>query len=367
MFPVFKAQWMKDRRKPLLVLTFVGMSFLLSLIAGNGSQSVQITVPVFSRGDNAGEVEKKWLSLLNSNESLRFNVVEEGAARQQVAEGRADAAVHLMENDYRLVAASTLPTIQLVEQHVQGVFTREAMLQAAAGYSVTTELRDEVNRYLEQPPLQVEAQLLNGDALPAHNMGIQLLFGFTLFIAMFTIGFKVNGVTEDKVSGIWSRMILSPVSKTGMYAGHLAYSFCVGFMQIIILLLLFNYVFNHDLGSRFDMIVSIAAVYTWSMVSLAMLLTGLVRTPEQFNMVYPSVIPIIPLISGVYMPPDTINNSILLFIADLFPLTHAMEAMMDVAFYGVGWSEIALPMALMVLISVVSMGVGVNMVERRRI
>lgn len=220
--------------------------------------------------------------------------------------------------------------------------------------------------YLDNPPIQIKTESLDGGEVPNHNMGIQMLFGFTLFMAMFTIGFKVNGVLVDKVSGVWNRMTLSPVSKTGMYAGHLFYSFFIGFVQILTVFVIFNYMMNYDLGNNFRMLLTITAIFTLSTVSMAMLITGFVKIPEQFHLIYPSIVPIIPVISGIYMPPGTISNPMLLFIADLFPLTHVMEAMMNVAFYDAGWSEIALPVVLMLLIGVICMGIGVNLVERRK-
>lgn len=99
---------------------------------------------------------------------------------------------------------------------------------------------------------------------------------------------------------------------------------------------------------------------------MAMLFTGIMKTPEQFNSIYLSIIPAIPILSGVYFPPGIICNSIILFIADLFPLIHAMDAMMSVALSDAGWKTIALPTALMILIGVLCMGAGINMIERRK-
>ncbi|PAV27958.1 multidrug ABC transporter permease [Virgibacillus profundi] len=365
MFPVFKAQLRKDIRKPLTVILFIVASIVASLIFGGSTEQEETTVAIFSSGSDAKEIEEKWEGLLNDIESVNFVITDEEKAREDVVEGRRDVAIHVMENDYRLVTSSHMPQVQMIEQQVHEVFTKEAQLTAAAGNQSTEQFRDEMEDYMNNPPFQVQTLSLQNENLLKHDMGLQLLFGFTLFAAMFIIGFKVNGITADKVSGIWDRMILSSVSKTSMYSGHLIYSFCIGFFQMFIVLLVFQYLIGYDLGN-FSMILSIAAVYTLSMVSLAMLLTGILRTPEQFNMVFSSVIPMIPIVSGIYMPPGTISNSILLFIADLFPLTHGVEAMIEVALYDASWNDIALPIALMLLIGVVCMGVGVNMVERRK-
>src|SRR5690606_33966380 len=101
-----------------------------------------------------------------------------------------------------------------------------------------------------------------GSDLVSYNMGIQLLFAFTLFLVIFTIGYKINAMTIEKATGIWSRVVLSPMRKTEMYMGHLFYSSLIGFAQITVILLLFRYLFKFNLGDRFGMLLIVAAIYT---------------------------------------------------------------------------------------------------------
>src|SRR5690606_29162315 len=97
----------------------------------------------------------------------------------------------------------------------------------------------------------------------------------------------------------------------------------------------------------------------------AMLITGMLKTPEQFLAIYPSVIPLLPVISGAYMMPGTLTNPVLNFIGDLFPVAHAMDAFVEVAFFTPGWMDLLKPMVFMLLIGVIAMGIGINLMERR--
>lgn len=365
MYPVILAQWMKDKRNPLTIIAFIVLSILATVVFSDGSKYIQSTVAIFSTEENAREIEEKWEKLLNEESDIEFVITDEEKARKDVSEGRANVAVRLLENDYRLIVASEMPEIEMVDQALQKVFTNEARLNAIGDGEQGEALRKEVINFLNNPPLKVQTESIFGGEITSYNMGLQLLFAFTLFCAMFTIGFKVNGINVDKVSGIWNRMILSPISKTNMYLGHLLYSFFVGFFQMVIVLLIFKYLLGYELGNYW-MILVIIAVFTLSMVSVAILFTGFANTPEKFYMLYPSIIPIIPIISGAYMLPGTISNPVLLFIADLFPLAHAIDALMGVALYDSGWSDIALPLSFMLLIGVICMGVGINLVERLR-
>ncbi|MCM3740009.1 ABC transporter permease [Oceanobacillus luteolus] len=360
---VMLAQFWKDKRAPFIILLFMAISILLTVIFGDAERIDQTTVAIFS--SESEEIEEFWEQRLNESSDIEFVIKDEEEAREGVIHGTSDAAVHVMEDDFLLIASSNKPSIQMIEQEVHQVFLEEAQLQAVAGSGNMDELRTEVQEYMKNPPIEVETKSLEGGAIADYDMGIQLLFGFTLFASMFTIGFKVNGITIDKASGVWNRMILSPVSKTSMYMGHLIYSFLVGFFQILMVLLIYEFLMGYDLGN-FLMIVTIAAVFALSMVSVAMLIAGFVKSPEQFYMILPSILPIIPVVSGVYMMPGTITNPVLQFIGDIFPLSHAVEAMVDVTLFQANWNDILLPIVFMLLIGVVAMGIGINMVERRR-
>lgn len=365
MTTIFYAQFVKDKRKPLLIILFIVLSVLATIIFGGTSQQNKLTVDIFATGPNAEDIEQNWEELLNEDSNTKFIIADEDEAREQVKEGKRDVAILLMENDYRLITSSDMPEILLVEQHVHKVFTEEAKIQAVADGVNTSDLRNEIKDYLENPPITVQTENLSGETLTSHDMGFQLLFGFTLFIAMFTIGVKVNRINEDKVNGVWNRLLLSPVSKTNLYVGHLVYSFLISFFQMVVVFLIFQYIMDYDIGN-FPMILTIAAVYTLSAVSLAMLIAGITRTPEKFNMIYPSLSSILPIISGVYMPPGMMDNPVFNSIANVFPLSHGVDAMMDVALFDAGWSDITLPIAIMLLIGVLYMGIGINLGERRR-
>ncbi len=361
---VIWAQFMKDKRNPLFILLFIAASIVATLLFAGGIQSPTM-VAIFSEGENASEIEEKWRELLSVDDSFQFEIVTPEKAREDVMNGTIDVAVNVMEMDYQLVVASELPTVSLVQQHVEKVFQREAQLLAVEEAEGDENVRSKISSYLENAPFQIDVKGLDGEELPNFNMGTQLLFAFIFLVAMFILGIKVNNVTHDKVSGVWNRMILSPIRKTAMYSGYIIYTFLITMFQVIVVLILFKYVMNYEVGDNLGLILLIAAFFVFSMISIAMLMTGFVKTPEQFYSIYPSVIPLIPLVSGAYMMPGTISNPVLMFIADLFPMSHAMDALMSVIFYDAGLGDVMLSLLLMLLIAVVAMGIGINLIERR--
>lgn len=366
MNPIFLAQWMKEKRSPIMVLAFCGLSILATLLFGMGMDN-KIKIGVFPSQGVEVSTTQQWVQLLNESDAIEFFLQDERAARSEVRGGRADAALQVMENDYRFIASIDNPNVQIVERHVRAVFMEELHLRAVAKQAENANaFRHKVERYLEQPPITVELLAADGSELTRYDMSLQLLFTFTLFLAAFTVGFKVNAITMEKSSGIWSRMILSPMRKSEMYLGHLLYSVLIGFVQIVAVFLLFRYVIGFNMGNQFGMLTLIAALYTLTIVAFCMLIAGMVRTPEQFNMVFPSLLPIMPLLSGGYMPPGTITNPFLLGISEMFPLKHALDALTGVAIYEQGMAELFPSIAKLCIIAVICMGIGINLMERRR-
>jgi ABC-2 type transport system permease protein len=366
MIPIFMAQWMKEKRSPFLVLIFLSISIFASLLFGlNASHKMKIDV--FADDGLTKAATSDWIERLNHSEAFQFKIRNETQARLDVREGRADVAVKLMSEDYRIIAAVESPNVMLVEEHVRGVYEKELELRAAAAHTGNNEqFRQDVDRMLQQPALSLTTQSPDGKDIVQYDMGLHYMIGFTLFLVIFTIGFKVSAITMEKTSGIWNRVILSPVRKTELYLGHLLYSSLIGFAQIVIVFLLFLYGFGFHLGEHLGMLMVIAALYTLTVVSFCMLLAGMLRTPEQFGSILPSIIPIMPMLGGVYVPPGSITNPFFLALSEIFPLTHAMKALTGVAVYGEGWSDIFLPITKLLLIGVICIGVGINLMERQK-
>ncbi|GBG08250.1 hypothetical protein PAT3040_02822 [Paenibacillus agaridevorans] len=366
MSAVMLSQWMKERRSPYVLMLFIVLSVLAVLLFGS-SNGGSLKVDVFSDAGMPEEQASLLVARLNESEAFVFRMLEEEEVRKNVQEGRSAAAVRLMADDFRILASVNDYNVQLLESQVASVYKEELQIRSAMEAAGSPSgFREDVLRYLENPPLTMELASPDGGSVESYNMGLQLTFAFALFVVMFTIGFKINAINAEKTSGIWDRMVLSPLSKTAMYMGHLTYSTIIGFIQVVLVLAILRFGFGFAIGDRYGELLAVSLLYVVSVVAMAILFTGITRTPEKFNMVYPSIIPVIPLISGAYMPPGVFDNAILQAFAQLFPLSHAMDAMLGISMHDFGWTELYLPIAKLLLVTVLFMGIGINLVERNR-
>ena len=130
MAPILLSQWMKEKRNPWMIIMFIGLSILATLMFGGKADS-KIKIDIFTADGAVDESEAKWIEWLNQNDTFEFRMEDEQTARKKVREGRADLAVKLVSDDYRIIAAMDNPYAQLADQHLRTVYEREPQLRAA--------------------------------------------------------------------------------------------------------------------------------------------------------------------------------------------------------------------------------------------
>ena len=143
----------------------------------------------------------------------------------------------------------------------------------------------------------------------------QTLFGFTLFFVIYTVAYNVLNILVEKQEGVWDRIILSPVKKWEMYIANLIYSFLTGYLQVCIVFIVFKYFFGVNFNGKFIESLILVGPYVFSIVALAILITGVVKTVQQFNAILPIIAVSMAMIGGAYWPLEVVESkSIAAFI-----------------------------------------------------
>ncbi len=362
---IFLLQLQRLRREPMLLLSMTGMTFLFVFFLGGFGASDQVEVPVYFDQSMNGKEQDILLERLNQSESYRFTETDQKTAEKQVALGDIPFAMKAMPDDYRMLIAADDPNQVLVDQYVKQVYAEELRLQEAESATGETDLRNEVEASLKEAPIGLTTSTAEGESTSGeYSQRNHFLFGMTLFFSIYTIIFSLSKVAEEKRTGTWNRVILSPVRKFHLYIGHLAYSFMIGFLQIVIIFSIFRYGFDYYIGGNIGLMLLTVACYTFAVVALGMLLLGLVNNLEQLNAIVPIVTVSMAMIGGAYWPIEAVSNSILLAMSKIVPVTYGMEALKGLAL-DQSLSALAQPLAILIVIGVFCMGIGINLMERR--
>ena len=362
---VFLLQWQRFRRAPVMMLSFFGMTIVfVALLAGNNPSERPAILAYADDSLSMSEAED-WVASLNEAEEFKFELMNEKDVREAVAAGDAQLALRLMKENYRIVLAADDMGRFVLEAFLNRKYREEFRLQQVEQQTAGSDIRTEVADLMEEPVLQVTTTTLAGTEEFQYDNQLQLLFGMTLFFSVYTIMFSLMKIVEEKKHGTWDRLILSPVGKWEIYLGHLAYSFAIGYFQIVMIFILFKYVFDFDVGERFGVILLIIACYTFAIVALSMLVMGLVSRPQQLQAVVPIVATGMAMIGGAFWPIELVNSSTLLAISKILPITYGLDALKGVAIYDRSWQELSEPISILLLIGVICMGIGINLMERR--
>lgn len=364
---VFLLQWQRFKRAPMLVLSFFVLTIIfVAFIAGFSSGDQQVTISTFADDSLSTEEKEAWFATLNEAEAYEFVWVEEDTAKQSVSLGEEGLALKLLLDDYRLIVATEDPARFAIESYLQKVYREELRLQQLQSTLENEELRAEVFANMQEPALQVKTSALEAENSSSNQFEqVHALFGMTLFFVIYTIIYSLMNVAEEKQIDTWDRLIISPIKKWQVYLGHLTFSFVIGYMQIILIFMLFIFAFGFDLGDRLGTILIIIACYTFTIVAVGILLIGLARSSQQLSAVIPIVASGMAMLGGAYWPIEAVTNDILLTLSKGMPILYGMEALKGAALYDRGIVALAEPISILLLIGVLCMGVGMNLMERR--
>ncbi|MCM3056441.1 ABC transporter permease [Caldibacillus thermoamylovorans] len=351
-------------RKPLLFIGMTAMSMLFAFFIG-GSQYSRIAVPIYTDIDHF-ETTDLWKELKDSK-LFQFTIVTEAEAKKQVSEGERGAAVKLMEDGYEIVIAAKTSDLPLIRNYLQSVYSDFSIEKQINEQVADNEKSKEIIKQIKNDNslFTIHTDSFRGKGTVIIDNQLQILFGTSLFFVIYTISYNVLHILQEKLEGVWDRLILSPLKKWQMYAGNLAYSFLLGYIQVALLFFVFRYFAGVNFYEGFVKTLIVLIPYVFSIVSLSMFLVGVVKNIQQFNALIPLISVSMAMIGGAYWPLEIVSSPVLLKLADFMPIKYGMEALKGATIYGESWGELLQPMSILILMGVVFVGIGINVMEKR--
>ncbi|PKG25490.1 ABC transporter permease [Niallia nealsonii] len=358
--------WGKFRqfiRKPgaLLITTIICIAF--SFLLGKSSFS-KMEVPVFTEKENDMQTI---IAELNKSESYSFKRFSKEEVKKKVEEGEATAGLKLSDNSYTLYRVADTADVMLINRYVEKYYQTKQQKQSLLEMTVNQDAEKIVEENEKDPILAVSYDSASSQKQSTYNQALQALFGFTLFFSIYTVAYTVVEILRDKQNGIWDRFILSSTSKTQLYLGHLLFSFIVGYIQIMLIFSVFNYALGVDFSGKFYMVFILIIPYLYAIVALAILLTGLVKTASQFTSIIPLISVSFAMLGGAYWPLEIVTSKFLLLLSKFVPITYGMEMLKKAIIQSASWTELLLPIAILMLMGTLMLGIGIRLIERRHV
>lgn len=363
MWAVFKLQWVRLRREPILALSFLALTFLFVFFLAGSQADQKITIQTFS--DDLPEQElTTWLSSLNNNDTFFFQKNDREEIVERISSGQVAFAVRLEQDQYHYIIGQQSHYQWAVDQHVQRVYSETLQLRDAEVQLGENNLKQLMNEMRTQPLMELNTTSLSGDRSQGDAERFQVVIGMTLYFVIYTLLANITNIVIEKRRGTWNRVILSPVKKTKVYLGQLLYCFVLGFLQIMLSFILFQLVLGYDFGANIGAIIVVISAYVFAIVALGMLVMGIVQSPQQLQSINPIVATGMAMLGGAFWPIDIISNQIMVFLSKTVPIYYGMEGLKGAILYDQGIVELSQPITILILMGVIFMGIGLNLMER---
>lgn len=346
-----------------IVTTIICMVFAFFL--GKSTYS-EVKVPVYSSLPDA-EVEE-FVNELNKSESFKYVIETEETVKNKVADGTVEAGIELKAESYTLYQVGKTGNYHLINEQLNSFYSekiRDNAVREQVGDS--SDVMETLKKAKANPLFELSVSSFSDQNKWVHDPSLQSLFGFALFFSIYTVAFSVVEILREKQEGIWDRLILSPISKFGMYAGNLLYSLILGYVQIALIFLVFKYGAGVDFHGGFGKTLILIIPYLFTIIAMSIFIAGLVKTIGQFNALIPLISVSFAMLGGAYWPIEIVTSDILLTISKGIPITYGMEILKGVTVSGLSYSDVLLPISILLLMGVALMGVGIRLMESRHV
>lgn len=351
---VTKIKW--TIRNPWTLILMTCMSVLFAFIIG-GNSFEAIKVPTYIESSMEDSELVKYI-----DEDGVFKIDEvssKEAVSEQIESRKGEFGLVLWEDYFDLVVGVESPHVTLLETKVQNAYVKREQWR---------NIKNIVGKDLEERQVfQIKSASFTTDDEHIYDARLHSLFGMTLFFVIYTISSSVIQILTEKRNGVWDRMILSPVRKWEMYVGNFLYSFLIGYFQVAMVLFIFRSIINIDFNGKFAYTFILIIPYVITIVALSTFIVAIVKTTQQFNAMIPIVSVSMAMIGGAFWPIEIVESELMLMLSKVVPITYGMDMLQGVTLYGQSFGDVLYPVTILLLMSVILMGMGIHLMERRYI
>lgn len=365
MIAILKTKFLLLARKPASFIVITIIIGVFAYVLGLGQQS-KLPIAVYSSLEQ--ETTNHVMESLEQLSKYRFSLVDEQTAIQQVKDGDVEAALSLVENGFDLVVSAKFLDAPLLQSELNIIYGE--LLQKEQIIKVySKEEREKVaaifDEAIEQPSFKLNYSNISNDDQFIWDPKLQTLFGFTLFMVIYTISIGIFHIVTERKDRIWDRLTVASITKSEVYIANLLYSFIVGYIQVLIILCIFNFVIGVDFYGSFMKTLILIIPYLLCIIAISIFIASIANTPGQYNAYITLIAVPFAMLGGAYWPLEIVSSKFLLALSYISPIRYAMEILSGVTIYGKSTIDLLQPIGILLFMTVLFMGIGINIMEKR--
>ncbi len=252
-------------------------------------------------------------------------------------------------------------TVAALEKHLTGLDSGEkGKLKERVRNLVAEEWKESL-------PVKVTGSTMKSggkDQGISFNMYTQTSIGFTIAFSMFSIIFAVGEMLEEKRTGVWDRINISPVSRFKVLTGGLICAFVMGMINMTVMMVIGDLALGVNWLGHIGGVLVILAAFSFCMTSFGLLLSFGIKTSQQLQVIAPVVLVSSAMLGGCYWPLEIVSSRAMHLVAKAIPAGWAMEALKGMIVYNRGPEAAYLPAAVLLLMGIVFLGTAAQLGER---
>ena len=388
MLSIVKLRLLSLRDNYIVFLIMTAMAFGFTAVFGISFNTYR--PPVIIVDEDNTLYSTAFVEELKLNKTFKFVDSDKENAFMQVEEGKAFAALVINEGFHNSIETGNEVSIGQIkvkddtfllslQESVRGIIAKMAGGQRISTVTAdfissqvpsadkekikTSAYENFMDSWKFKNPLKTTSTVADTNIKSGYDGMKQSMIGFSVFFSMYTMVFSIGTILSDKRHKTWERMLISPVSMSSILGGTMVVSYLVGLIQMSVLILGGRYLFGIDWGSSLAGIMMIAAVFVFTITSMGLMMSGIVKTEAQLGAVTPVVLTSTSMLGGTMWPLEIVNNKILLFLAELTPQKWAMQGMVNIASKGMGFEAAVMPSVVLLAMGIIFFTIGVKTVK----
>lgn len=365
MIAILKTKFLLLARNPASFIVITVIIGAFAYVLGLGQQS-KLPIAVYSNLEE--QQTDRVMESLEQLANYSFSLVDEQMANQQLEEGDVEVAVSLVENGFDLFVSASFLDAPLLQSELTIIYGQLTQKENIIN-SYPIELRESVVTVLddaiENPSFVINySNLSNGDSF-IWDSKLHSLFGFTLFMVIYTVSIGIYHIVTERRNHIWDRLTVASISKSEVYIANLLYSFIVSYAQVAVILSIFYFVIGVDFYGSFMQTLILIIPYLFCIIAICIFIASIANTPGQYNAYITLIAVPFAMLGGAYWPLEIVSSKILLALSYISPIRYAMEILNGATLYGQSYIDLLQPIGILLFMTVLLMGIGINIMEKR--
>ena len=286
--------------------------------------------------------------------------VTRGEAERLLERGSVRAALVIPPDFEADIKRGRTGTAQMIVDASDPLASQAAISGAAlAGQARAARLAPAAAR--RAPPLEVRVR-------PRYNPGLRsaiyIVPGITgVLLTLTMIMITAMSVVRERERGTLEQLVVTPISKTGLVVGKILPFVIVGYVQVTIVLLLGNLVFDVPMRGSVSLLYAVTLPFIVASLGLGLLVSTMVRTQVQaMQLSFMILLPTL-LLSGFMFPREAMPE-VAQWLGAALPITYYLRVLRAVLLKGADMAAVFPDAAALAAFAVVLVAVSVARVSK---